>query len=306
MTPLKLFIFTLPINSELEERKGLLLKREGLWAEVSPLPLWSQENLEECIQNIEGATHFPSIAFGLSSLNPYPPHSFSLPLAALLFGSPDEIIEKGERALKEGYRHAKVKVGHLSAPEAQRVLGALYPHFKLRVDVNRLWPAELSLSLFSHFPKEAFEFVEEPVNDPAALPLFTHPFALDETLREHPHIFNRPLPNLRALVIKPTLTGSVQTCLKWARAAQKQGVSVVISSSFESGVGTFHLAQLAKRVQSPGSAVGLDPYTLLKDDVLSERLQIKEGRIYIPQNVYVDSNKIEEISCEPNPLSRSH
>lgn len=307
MKPIKLFRFSFRNINSTSTREVLLLSREGCWAEASPLPNWSREKISGSARQLLSLTipsqPYPSVAFGLSCLTHASHAPFSLPLAALFSGTPDEMIAQGERALDQGYTYAKIKVGHLTLVEAKHVVCSLLPYFILRVDVNRQWETEEALSFFSRFPKEAFEFVEEPLRTPEELPLFTHPFALDETLREHPGILKVPLPMFRALVIKPTLTGSIQTCKGWADLAKKKRVSVVISSSYESGVGTYHLACLARQIQSPKRAVGLDPYRTILDDVLTEKLQIKGGRLYIPKQICVNVTKIREITDAAHPMS---
>lgn len=298
MNAFKLFHFSLP-----SFREGLLLKQGDAWAEVSPLPNWSEETLSESTEQLLSLTphsHLhPSVSFGLSCLQAPAHPPFSLPLAALFTGTPDEILEQSELALKEGYTHAKVKVGHLSLENAAYVVRALLPLFVLRIDLNRGWETDDALSFFSHFPKDAFEFVEEPLKNSKDLSSFSHPFALDETFRDHPDILKTPLPRLSTLVIKPTLTGSIPSCL-----AKKKGLSIIISSAYESGVGTYHLARLAKQLQSPNTAAGLGPYRTLTEDVLTEKLKIKGGRIYIPKQIHVNVlQSLREIACASDLMS---
>lgn len=307
MNCIKAFHFALKQTGSKTPRRGLILHAADRWVEASPLPGWSREKLEHSARQLisarDSATLYPSVAFALSCFNHTPCAPFSLPLAALLSGAPDQIVSQAACALHEGYTCAKVKVGHLSQAEAKRVVDELLPHFSLRIDVNRAWETEEALSFFSHFPRDAFQCVEEPLRSVNDLSLFTHPFALDESVRERPDILKKPLPLLRALVIKPTLTGSVHTCLKWAQRAKERGAAVIISSAYESGVGTYHLARLAKRLQGADLAVGLGPYTLFEEDVLTEPLQIKQGRIYIPQTVAVNVSKIREIAHESELVS---
>ncbi len=261
--------FKLQVKGWNKPREGTLLHSRGLWAEASPLPGWSPA----------GA---PEIAFAHSCLSFIPHHAFSLPIAALLTGSADSIVLQARAYLALGFKCAKVKVGALNFPDAKRLLNDLSKHFLLRVDVNRMWPTEEALSFFSSFSKEAFEFVEEPVQELKTLARFPLPFALDESVRERSEILQMPLKNLRALVIKPTLTGSLQRCFQLSMRAKQLGIYTVVSSAFESGVGIFHLAHFAKIVQPKGVSAGLGTYLLMEEDVLDERLQIKGGRLYIP------------------------
>lgn len=291
-----MFLFSSPLKGSQEQRTGLLLRRGERWAEVSPLPGWSQETLFKSIEQLSAGrsvvSPFPSVAFGLSSLSTPLLSPFSLPIAALLRGTPGEMERQAEVALKAGYTHAKVKVGHLCPKEAERLIRSLLPHFQLRIDVNREWHGDDSMEFFSHFPLGSFEWVEEPLADLKGLSVFPHPFALDESFRADPSLLDHPPPLFRALVIKPTLTGSVNHCAQVARKAHEKGIAVVISGAYESGVGTYHLALLAKRLQHPTTAAGLDPYNSILADVLKERLKIKRGRLYIPHCICIDVSQL--------------
>ncbi len=68
--------------------------------------------------------------------------------------------------------------------------------------------------------------------------------AWDESLREADFRFVAE-PGVRAVVIKPTLTGSLQKVQQQVAAAHALGLSVVISSSIESSLGLTQLARIA-------------------------------------------------------------
>lgn len=69
-------------------------------------------------------------------------------------------------------------------------------------------------------------------------------YRLDESLREADFRFVAE-PGVRAVVIKPTLTGSLQKVQQQVAAAHALGLSVVISSSIESSLGLTQLARIA-------------------------------------------------------------
>lgn len=56
------------------------------------------------------------------------------------------------------------------------------------------------------------------------------------------------LPMLKALIYKPTMQGGMARCLPLYEWAEKRGVAIVLSSSFESDVGLAHIASMAKRL----------------------------------------------------------
>ena len=64
---------------------------------------------------------------------------------------------------------------------------------------------------------------------------------------------------LAALVLKPSVLGGGERTLSIAQQAVARGVRVVVSSSFESGLGTAALGLLAASVDAVASAAGLAP-----------------------------------------------
>ena len=83
---------------------------------------------------------FPSVAFALDSArHPFP--KASLPVAFLLMGTEEEIVQKVEKAMQ--FSHAKLKVGNLSVGQAIRLAGFLKNRFRLRIDFNSKWHNKL-------------------------------------------------------------------------------------------------------------------------------------------------------------------
>ncbi len=71
-----------------------------------------------------------------------------------------------------------------------------------------------------------------------------------------------PSRGVRAVVIKPTLTGSLQKVQQQVAAAHALGLSVVISSSIESSLGLTQLARVAAWL-TPQTIPGLDTLALM-------------------------------------------
>lgn len=268
------------------KREGILLSvtdEHGRQSqgEVSPLPNWNQESIENVVQQIHdkkeellsvewsSETIFPL----LLSLNLYPSLSFGLEATLLnllspvngegvkssawLMGTPSEILSIATQRKAEGFSTAKVKVSKLSLQEAYEVINQLKELFKLRIDVNRAWSTQNSLHFFSQFPHDAFDYVEEPFQNPLDLPLFKHPLAVDESF-PHPLCLEslEKIPSLKALIYKPTVQGGISHCLPIKSWCEKRGVDLVLSSSFEGHIGHSQIAMMAKRL-SLKTAVGI-------------------------------------------------
>ncbi|MEI8366784.1 MAG: o-succinylbenzoate synthase [Parachlamydiaceae bacterium] len=251
------------IDEEGNESKG----------EVAPLPQWSRETLAQsirqlqektqailavewtadtCLKELERLDLYPSVTFGvesalLSILAPLPPYQVAV--SALLMGSPEKIMEHATLRLSEGYTSAKLKVSQLSFEEAAQVIQLLKDKFYLRIDVNRAWETEDSLRFFSQFPKNTFDYVEEPFKNPKELHGFEHPLAIDESFPQDLSLEDlEGLPLLKAVVYKPTIQGGMLGCLPIHSWAKKRGIALVLSSCFESNIGLEYVASIAQRL----------------------------------------------------------
>ncbi|MCT8539534.1 o-succinylbenzoate synthase, partial [Glaesserella parasuis] len=173
---------------------------------------------------------------------------------------------------------AKIKVGLYEANRdgliADMFLEAI-PDLKLRLDANRSWTLEKALLFASKIAserKKRIQFLEEPCKTPELSRQFAEQtginIAWDETVRE-PDFLVKKEPNLTAIVIKPTLVGSLEKCISLIEQAHQQGLIAVISSSIESSLGLTQLARFATQY-TPNTLAGLDTLDLMKVQLLRE------------------------------------
>lgn len=311
-----------------QRRKGALLnitdqEGNGGWGEVAPLPKWSNETLEEalqqlnqkrqaimnvdwtalnCLQEIEKLNLFPSVSFGLESallsiLTPICECIVST--SALFMGSPQEIMQQAELRHHEGYTSAKLKVSNLSFEEATQIIHQLKHRFRLRIDVNRAWKTTESLRFFEQFPFNAFDYVEEPFQNPQDLTIFPHPLAVDESFPQDLCFEQlQSLPTLKALIYKPTIQGGLLGCLPLLAWTRQRGIELVLSSSFESDLGLACIASIAYRL-SLLSPVGIGTYHYLNSTICDSALQFSRSFIHIlsqiqPKMAYAEENNKNE------------
>ncbi len=276
-------------------RSGVLLYVTGEagkngWGEVAPLPNWSKESLEEslgelrereeeilgidwtphtCFDELHKLALLPSCSFGMESalLSILMPLSgYSVRTSALFTGTPSQILLHAEQRKKEGYTSAKLKVSNLDFKETREVIVRLKDVFRLRIDVNRAWNTEDSLRFFSEFPLDTFDYVEEPFLNPHDLAAFPHPLAVDESFPGDLSLQQvESFPTLKALIYKPTVQGGMLHCIPLHRRAVKRGVSIVLSSAFESDVGLANIDSMAHRL-SLSSPVGTGTRHYFKRD----------------------------------------
>ncbi|CAH6891412.1 o-succinylbenzoate synthase [Vibrio chagasii] len=302
----KLYRYQLPMDSgvvlrdnKLNERVGYIIQLEcdgktGL-GEVAPLPGFSQEDAEQAgIQlqhELELWSHnkpqtpfdelYPSVAFGFSmammelrgDLNAQGNYQ----AAPLCTGDPDELIPVLNEMV--GEKVAKVKVGLYEAIRDGMLVSLFLesiPDLTLRLDANRAWKPEKAKQFIKYISpslRQRISFIEEPCQKPEDSLAFAidHGVAIawDETLQEavrNPEFDLSDLTGVKAVVIKPTLIGSVERCVAIIERAQQLGIKPVLSSSIESSLGLTQIARLAQQYL-PNEVPGLDTIGLYQQQL---------------------------------------
>ncbi|EDM65295.1 O-succinylbenzoate synthase [Moritella sp. PE36] len=168
-----------------------------------------------------------------------------------------------------------------------RYLLQTYSHLRLRLDANRRWSLAAALAFANQLPAEyrqRIDFIEEPCHTPSDCLQFARltgiAIAWDESLRETDKnaqeqgalqlisSSNSGVKGIvvKAIVIKPMLTGTVTYCAKLIELAHQQGLTAVISSSLESSFGLLQLARLAQLL-TPETTPGLDTVNVFKQQL---------------------------------------
>ncbi|MBI5091178.1 MAG: o-succinylbenzoate synthase [Candidatus Hydrogenedentes bacterium] len=215
----------------------------------------------------------------------------SVSVCGLVIGSGDLAVQQARHLTAQGYRALKIKVGRKPVQEdiafVHLMRQSVGNDIALRVDANRAWEMNDAIAFANGVRDCAIEYVEEPLADSSALAEFhtatDFPVALDESLVGlDPKTFT-PFPGVTAFILKPTILGGIEHTQDWIRRANDCGITPVISAAFESGAGINILAQLAACITGGDAPVGLDTYGWLAEDVLSERLDMKNGHLDLAQ-----------------------
>lgn len=299
----QVYRWQIPMDAGVVLRERRLKTRDGLfvhlqddeqegWGEISPLPGFSQESLEEAQVALltwavawrEG--HSPvlpgvhSAAFGIScalaELDGSLPDEANYRAAPLCTGDPDELF--AVLSAMPGEKVAKVKVGLYEAVRDGMVVNLLLeaiPDLRLRLDANRAW-TPLKAQQFAKYVNPAYRdriaFLEEPCktrDDSRAFAQETGiAIAWDESLREADFQFITE-PGVSAVVIKPTLTGSLSIVREQVEKAHALGLTAVISSSIESSLGLTQLARIAAWL-TPQTVPGLDTLNLMQSQLIRQ------------------------------------
>lgn len=206
-------------------------------------------------------------------------------LSGLLSGSTEGILNEARRMRDSGYRSVKLKVGGRAVEEdaalVRAVIRTLGESAMLRLDANRAWSFEEAEEFARATADLSYEYIEEPLAEPGSLARFARetgvPVALDEALvgMEPEELAGHAYA--RAVVLKPTLLGGISRTLRLAERARSLGLAPVVSSAYETGVGTLGLISLAAVIGE--SPAGLDTYRRLAEDVLTPQLDLSAPRV---------------------------
>ncbi|EPL6453268.1 MULTISPECIES: o-succinylbenzoate synthase [Providencia] len=301
MRKAKIYSFSLPMEAGVILRYQRLKTRDGLlvclqdgdnegWGEISPLPEFSRETLEEataetivCLNEWvkEGKisdSQLPSVAFGcscaLAELTGELPKEADYRKAPLCSGDPDDLILSLDAM--EGEKVAKVKVGLYEAVRDGMVANLLLeavPELKLRLDANRSWTRAKADGFAKYVNpdyRDRIAFLEEPCKTREESLQFAADtginIAWDESVREEGFKVEAQA-GVAAIVIKPTLTGSLAYCRSLVEEAHRLGLQAVISSSIESSFGLTQLARVAHWL-TPNTIPGLDTVSLIQSQLI--------------------------------------
>lgn len=224
----------------------------------------------------------------------------------LLSGNSERILADARAIKRDGYRAVKLKVGRGDvAGEAEvvrKVRATVGNDVSLRLDANRAWGFEEALEFARGVSGARIEYVEEPLAEPERLPelaeVWDLPVALDESLAGMAPEGLRKHRYAAAVVLKPTLLGGVSQTLRFIEEAKVLRMAAVVSSSYESGVGTGMLVALAALGDEPA---GLDTYRRLAEDVISAPLTMPAPGLDA-REVEEAARRVEVERLEPVPL----
>ncbi|CAN5655575.1 o-succinylbenzoate synthase [soil metagenome] len=230
----------------------------------------------------------------------------SVALNGLLIGSGERVLDEARRMREAGYEAVKLKVGARDVREDVDLVGAvadvLGDDVALRLDANRAWSFEEAVNFLRDTSDLRYEYIEEPLAEPAGLSRLVDEYgarvALDESL-----VGMKPEDLLehryaRAVVLKPTLLGGISRALRLGRVAGRIGAAPVISSAYETGVGTSALISLAAVIGGGRIPAGLDTYRRLAADVYEPALDLSAPSVSVKQisgSRGLDRSRLEHI-----------
>lgn len=270
---------------------------------LGPDPIGRSGDLRRALESTPAAS-MPSVRFGiemawvalraavhgctpadLASDAPAP----TVEVSALFDGDLETAQRAAEDGVFENHGTVKIKVGRRSAEQERGILRTLTnrpgPTTRLRLDGNRRLELDQATALLDGIDPRRIEYFEEPMRDPRQHGLLfertgVH-IGLDETLRDPELGDVWQQPGVNTWILKPSLAGGWIGSMETAGAANARGISCVISSCFESGLGLWSLACLAAATQRPGTAAGLGTDRWLAEDTIEPPFDSSGGTVEI-------------------------
>ncbi len=263
----------------LEQREGLLLRdpATGGLGDAAPLPGYSRETLADVLAAARREDWddpaLPSLRFAADcARRPLPRLRRPLPVNALWQPAAESAEQLLQRLCMWVAPIVKIKCVSLSDLADTLTLLAARPDLRVRLDPNRQWSPDQTLRAFAQIPPGRLDYIEEPLaNARAYAELWRQepvPIALDEMLLMPEGVELSRAPQVAALILKPTLLGGQADLLRWDFHPRR-----ILSSSFESGLGLWHLASMA----GDSEPCGLDTGRLFASDTVHPRPLPEKG-----------------------------
>lgn len=208
-------------------------------------------------------------------------------LNGLIAGALNEMDDQLAQLVHEGFHRIKIKVARKKISEeiefVQAVNRQLPADVMIRLDANRRWSLQDAIAFGKGVADCRIEYIEEPVSAPEAIPDFYEacklPVALDESLDDCPVDQITWSPAIRALVIKPSVIGSIEKTIQLGNLARERNTLSVISCAFYSGVGLAAAASVASVLNDQDVPCGLGTYKWLQEDVSQPAFRTVKGKI---------------------------
>ncbi len=208
-------------------------------------------------------------------------------IAGLLPGPKDQLIKQTKALIGQGFTELKLKVGGDIDEDIEKVLivnDAAYGKVLLHVDVNQMWDYDQALAFSKAIGCAAISYIEEPFKDTSKIPEFFDqtliPVALDESVKNLTLEKIKSISGVERIILKPTMLGGIEKTLQLMTQAENFALDAVISSSFESSIGVWMLANIIE-ASSHNTAAGLDTLKWFESDVLKQPISIENGAINV-------------------------
>ena len=201
----------------------------------------------------------------------------------------EQAVGRAKELRSKGFRTLKIKAGRKNFQDDLEIVREIRKeagkNMKLRLDINGEWLPEEAVLNLKQLEEFDIEYVEQPVKDindfPAVSSGTSIPLAADESVRSYDDavsIIRQKLASV--LVLKPMMIGGLTHTFRIIDEAEKNGMKIVITSSFESSIGR-STCVFAAAVLKEQTAHGLAVHDYFKDTIVNNPFPVENGLIKI-------------------------
>jgi o-succinylbenzoate synthase len=272
---------------------------------ASSIPTSTACGLESALLDLLGKASGQNVGMLLRTLgrdpidrvrNLLPDRPTLIPLNAVVGAATIEAaVTRAREVVRAGFECVKLKMGNgewTVGTEIERVAAireAIGPDVHLRLDANEAWSFAQASAILAACVQYAIQYVEQPLQASnlagmrALRQAVSIPIAADEAVHSLASA-RRVLAEEAAdvLVVKPQLAGGLSVGWQIIQEAAQHGVSCVVTSTIESGVGVVGALYLAAASPEVTLECGLATLPLLEDDLLLDDLTIHDGFMTVP------------------------
>ncbi|MDE5807716.1 MAG: o-succinylbenzoate synthase [Muribaculaceae bacterium] len=173
-------------------------------------------------------------------------------------GNYDEMLDRLETKIKEGFRCIKIKIGAIEWEKEKELIAFIRTHFdrskvEIRVDANGGFNMDTIRQVLRKLADLDVHSIEQPIKagTPELMASLCKdspvPIALDEELigkfseEDKKRTLSQIVPQY--IVLKPSLVGGFSGSQEWIDLAREQGIGWWVTSALESNIGLNAIAQ---------------------------------------------------------------
>ena len=217
---------------------------------------------------------------------------------------PEEMAEDAIRAVSQGFKTLKVKVGVDPEEDFERIRGireAVGSDIAIRIDANQGWTVSQAIEILKRLQRFDIEFAEQPIvaEDIKGLAEIRKnssiPVMADESVHNPKDALNLIRQDAVDLInIKLMKSGGIHKAWKIAAVAEAAGVPCMIGCMGESTIGITAGVQLAAAIKNIEYA-DLDSDILIRDKlVLEGGAKLEASKRIPPEKPGLGVNKLDE------------
>lgn len=248
----------------------------------------------------------------------------TIPVNAVIgLAEPEAMAREARQAEGQGFGTIKLKLSDDADLDLARVAAvreAVAPETKLRLDANASWPFEEAGERLAALRDFDIEFVEQPISpgegvleqlrqlqQESGVPLAVDEGVVFGPAHEFPAgVFTDTPPYFDAYVstavCKPMFV-DVDMLRSFLILANRGRLRTVITTSFDTGIGTAYSMQLAALLPDPRMACGLDTLRFLEGDIVTGVPEVANGQVTLSERpglgIELDEHALERYATGP-------